>query len=241
MSALIAGITRFTYNTTFSLCVDINQEHRHTCIIVDRNFRKWRDQYEEAVLEVARKEYKDHVNEIKKLSIAMKNGLLLMIGIPESLSNYLSPGECSRKSKSVSSGSKSQPCISEQRLEIFGRLFWSKFSLVSSISKLQSALSPVGDCLVFLNGVFKKRSSYATVRNRHVTIYPCLKVLFEKGEGDLTLIDYSDDVQNIDPFLDFYALEKYLWPKVCSSDTKGVDQTGSSGQSSSDSIQQNIR
>ncbi|GJX53379.1 hypothetical protein Tco_0281748 [Tanacetum coccineum] len=143
--------------------------------------------------------------------------------------------------QSVSSGSKSQPCISEQRLEIFERLFWSKFSLAPSILKLQSALLSVEDFPVFLNGVFKNRSSYATVRNRHATIYPCLKVLFEKEEGELTLIDYSDDVQNVDPFLDFDALEKYLWPKVCLSDTKGDDQTGSNGQSSSDSIQQNIR
>ncbi|GJZ31763.1 retrotransposon protein, putative, ty1-copia subclass, partial [Tanacetum coccineum] len=129
--------------------------------------------------------------------------------------------------QSVSSGSKSQPCISEQRLEIFERLFWSKFSLAPSILKLQSALLSVEDFPVFLNGVFKNRSSYATVRNRHATIYPCLKVLFEKEEGELTLIDYSDDVQNVDPFLDFDAPEKYLWPKVCLSDTKGDDQTGS--------------
>ncbi|PWA53720.1 ubiquitin-protein ligase 4 [Artemisia annua] len=160
-------------------------------------------------------------------------------GITESLFNYLSPGECSRKSKSVSSGSKSQPCISEQRLETFGRLFWSKFSLASFISKLQSALSSVEDFPVFLNGVFKHRSSYATVPNRHATTYPCLKVLFEKGEGESTLIDYSGDAQNVDPFSDFDALEKYLWPKVCSSDNKGVDETGSNGRSSSDTSQQN--
>nr|GEX53621.1 hypothetical protein [Tanacetum cinerariifolium] len=34
--------------------------------------RKWCDQYGETVLEVVRKEYKDHVNEIKNMSIAIK-------------------------------------------------------------------------------------------------------------------------------------------------------------------------
>ncbi|PWA78047.1 hypothetical protein CTI12_AA218820 [Artemisia annua] len=39
---------------------------------LDGNFKKWYDQYGETVLEVVRKEYKDHVNEIKNMSIAIK-------------------------------------------------------------------------------------------------------------------------------------------------------------------------
>ena len=38
---------------------------------IDGNFRKWCDQYGGALLEVVRKEYKDHVNEIKSMSIAI--------------------------------------------------------------------------------------------------------------------------------------------------------------------------
>ncbi|KAI3786106.1 hypothetical protein L1987_45235 [Smallanthus sonchifolius] len=41
---------------------------------------------------------------------------------------------------------------------------------------------------------------------RHCTTYPCLKVLIGKENGELTLFDYSGDVQNVDPFIDFDAI-----------------------------------
>lgn len=167
-------------------------------------------------------------------------------GITESLFDYLSSGECSR-TNSDSNGLKGQPCIAERRLKTFGRLFWSNFSLSEFISKLQSALSSVEDFPVVLNSVSKHRSSYATVPHRHCTTYPCLKVSFEKGEGELTLSDFSGDVQNIDPFSDFDAIEKFLWPKVCSNNDKDtspamkvLDENGSSVQSPSDISRYNV-
>ncbi|KAK9068485.1 hypothetical protein SSX86_012599 [Deinandra increscens subsp. villosa] len=140
-------------------------------------------------------------------------------GITESLFKYLSSGECSRR-VSDSNVSKGQHCIVERRLKTFVRLFWSNFSLSEFISKLQSGLSSVEDYPVVLSSVSKHRNSYATVPYRRCTTYPCLKVLFEKGDGESTLIDYSGDVQNVDPFSDFDAIEKFLWPKVYSESNK---------------------
>ncbi|CAH1441958.1 unnamed protein product [Lactuca virosa] len=124
-------------------------------------------------------------------------------GIADSLVNYLSSGECSR-------------------VDAFGRLFLSctnqpfdYFSLSGFISKLQSALSSVEDFPVVLNNSFKHRNSYATVPRRHSTTYPCLRVLFVKEEGESTLTEYTGDVQTVDPFSDFEAIETFLWPKVC--------------------------
>ncbi|KAI3677127.1 hypothetical protein L1987_86748 [Smallanthus sonchifolius] len=145
-------------------------------------------------------------------------------GITESLFKYLSGGECSRR-VSDSNESKSQHCIAEKRLKTFVRLFWSNFSLSEFISKLQSGLSSVEDFPVVLNSISKHRNSYATVPDRHCTTYPCLKVLFGKEDGELTLIDYTGDVQNVDPFSDFDAIEKFLWPKVFSESNKD-DENG---------------
>lgn len=145
-------------------------------------------------------------------------------GITESLFNYLSNGECSR------------------RFETFGRLFTSKFSLSEFILKLQSALSSVEDFPIVLNNASKMRNSYATVPCKHATTYSCLRVMFEKGEGELTLRDYSGDVQTVDPFSDFDGIEKFLWAKVCSNDNKDkssdmeVCEKGSSSQSVSSSF-----
>nr|XP_043609568.1 E3 ubiquitin-protein ligase UPL4 [Erigeron canadensis]XP_043609569.1 E3 ubiquitin-protein ligase UPL4 [Erigeron canadensis] len=167
-------------------------------------------------------------------------------GITGSLFSYLSSGECSGRN-AVNSGSKIQPCIAERRLETFGRLFWSNFSLSEFILKLQSALSSVEDFPVVLNSVSKQRNSYATVPYKRGTTYPCLKVLFEKEEGELTLSDYSGDVQNVDPFSHFDAIEKFLWPKVCSNNNKDTsppmkvaDEDGSSAQSPSDTSRHNV-
>ncbi|KAI7724831.1 hypothetical protein M8C21_006945 [Ambrosia artemisiifolia] len=146
-------------------------------------------------------------------------------GITESLCNYLSSGECCRR-VSDTNGSKSQLCVAERRLKTFGGLFWSNFSLSEFISKLQSGLSSVEDFPVVVNSVSKHRNSYATVPYRHSTTYPCLKVLFGKEEGESTLTDYSGDVQSVDPLSDFDAIEKFLWPKVCSESNKD-DENGS--------------
>ncbi|KAD3337492.1 hypothetical protein E3N88_33012 [Mikania micrantha] len=141
-------------------------------------------------------------------------------GITESLFKYLSSGECCRR-VSGNDESKSQHCIAERRLKTFVRLFCSNFSSSEFISKLQSGLSSVEDFPVVLNSISKHRNSYATVPYRHCTTYPCLKVVFEKGDGESTLTDYSGDVQNVDPFSDFNAIEKFLWPKVCSDEDDG--------------------
>ncbi|XP_024982786.1 E3 ubiquitin-protein ligase UPL4 isoform X2 [Cynara cardunculus var. scolymus] len=174
-------------------------------------------------------------------------------GIAESLFKYLSSGECLRK-ESDSHGTKTQSCIAERRLEAFWRLFLSStdqpfnnFSLSAFISKLQSALSSVEDFPVMLNNVPKHRNSYTTVPHRRCTTYPCLKLLIVKGEGETTLSDYSGDVQNVDPFSDFDAIERFLWPKVCSNNDKDInlvmkvcDENGSSAQSSSDTSRYNV-
>ncbi|KAI3696775.1 hypothetical protein L6452_29309 [Arctium lappa] len=174
-------------------------------------------------------------------------------GIAESLFKYLSSGGCSRR-KSGSYGTKTQSCNAERRLEAFWRLFlsstdqsFSNFSLSAFISKLQSALSSVEDFPVTLNNAPKHRNSYATVPHRRCTTYPCLKVMFVKGEGETTLSDYSGDVQNVDPFSDFDAIEKFLWPKVFSNNDKDInsgmkvfDENGSSAHSSSDTSQYNV-
>ncbi|KAJ9559067.1 hypothetical protein OSB04_013681 [Centaurea solstitialis] len=167
-------------------------------------------------------------------------------GIAESLFKYLSSGKC---------GTKAQSCIAERRLEAFWRLFLSStdqqpltnFSLSAFISKLQSALSSVEDFPVVLNNAPKNRNSYATVPHRRCITYPCLKVVFVKGEGETSLSDYSGDVQNVDPFSDFDAIERFLWPKVCSNDDKDVnsamkvcDENGSNAQSSSGTSQCNV-
>ncbi|XP_076950087.1 E3 ubiquitin-protein ligase UPL4-like [Bidens hawaiensis] len=141
-------------------------------------------------------------------------------GITESLVNYLSSGQCS------GNGSKSQHCVAERRLKTFGGLFWSNFSLSEFIAKLQSGLSSVEDFPVVVSSVSKHRNSYATVPYRHTTTYPCLKVLFAKEDGELTLVDYSGDVQNVDPLSDVDAIGKFLWPKVCSESNK-EDKNGS--------------
>ncbi|KAL4560548.1 hypothetical protein LXL04_032701 [Taraxacum kok-saghyz] len=146
-------------------------------------------------------------------------------GITDSLVNYLSNGECSR-------------------LESFGRLFLSCtsqpfdfFSLSGFVSKLQSALSSVEDFPVVLNNSFKLRNSYATVPHRRATTYPCLKVLFVKEEAELTLTDYPGEIQNVDPFSDFEAIETFLWPKVSSNNNQDIS---SSAQSPSDKSQHNV-
>lgn len=145
-------------------------------------------------------------------------------GITESLFKYLTSVECCKR-VSDSNGSKSQQCIAERRLKTFVRLFWSNFSLSEFISKLQSGLSSVEDFPVVLNTVSKHRNSYITVPFRRCTTHPCMKVLFGKEDGESTLIDYSEDVQNVDPFSDFDAIEKFLWPKVCSQSNKD-DENG---------------
>ncbi|KAI3512096.1 hypothetical protein L1887_19286 [Cichorium endivia] len=146
-------------------------------------------------------------------------------GITDSLVGYLSSGECSR-------------------LEAFGRLFLSctnqpfdYFSLSGFISKLQSALSSVEGFPVVLNNSFKHRNSYATVPHRRCTTYPCLKVLFVKEEGESTLTDYPGDIQNVDPFSDFEAIETFLWPKVSSNNNKDISP---SAQSPSDKSQHEV-
>ncbi|KAJ0503251.1 putative HECT domain, armadillo-like helical, HECT, E3 ligase catalytic domain-containing protein [Helianthus annuus] len=146
-------------------------------------------------------------------------------GITDALFNYLSSGECSRRI-SDGNGSNSQDCVAERRLKTFARLFWSNFSLSEFISKLQSGLSSVEDFPVVVNNVSKHRNSYATVPYRHCTTYPCMKVLFGKEDGELTLVDYSSDVQSVDPLSDFDAIEKFLWPKVCLESNKD-DENGS--------------
>ncbi|XP_071690585.1 E3 ubiquitin-protein ligase UPL4 [Rutidosis leptorrhynchoides] len=152
-------------------------------------------------------------------------------GITESLVKYLSSGECSRTCSDL----KGQPCIAERRLKTFGRLFWSNFSLSEFISKLQSGLSSVEDFPLVLNSVSKHKSSYATLPHRRCTMYPCLKVSFEKEEGELTISDYSGDVQNVDPFSDFVAIEKFLWPKVCPNNDNENGSSSSVGQTSAES------
>ncbi|KAI3737856.1 hypothetical protein L2E82_27870 [Cichorium intybus] len=95
-------------------------------------------------------------------------------------------------------------------------------------SKLQSALSSVERFPVVLNNSFKHRNSYVTVRHRRCTTYPCLKVLFVKEEGDSPLTDYPGDIQNVDPFSDFEAIETFLWPKVSSNNNKDISPSAQS-------------
>lgn len=66
----------------------------------------------------------------------------------------------------------------------------------------------------------KPRNFYATVPYGRCTSYPCLKVQFERENGEISLRDYSEDIVNVDLFFTLDAIEGYLWPRACNIDPK---------------------
>lgn len=144
-------------------------------------------------------------------------------GIVKSLLNYLFNGKYA-VDKAENQGLY-QMHVTEKRFEVLGKLLvyisetpFENSILTTLIRRLQSALSSMETFPVILSQGTKLRNSYATVPYGHVTSYPCLKVLFVKGEGE-NLSDYFKDVVNVDPFSTMDAIDKYLWPKVSSKRT----------------------
>ncbi|KAA8516515.1 hypothetical protein F0562_016979 [Nyssa sinensis] len=149
-------------------------------------------------------------------------------GIVKSLVNYLSNGQYLRK-KAELTGAFSHHYFIEKRFEVFGILHLSSsdpslenFPLSVLIQKLHSALSSVENFPVILSHTSKIRSSYATVPYGRCTSYPCLKVQFVRGEGEISLCDFSEDVHMVDPFSSLDAVEGYLWPKVSTNKTERI-------------------
>ncbi|XP_073151453.1 E3 ubiquitin-protein ligase UPL4 [Henckelia pumila] len=150
---------------------------------------------------------------------------LVESGIIKALVNYLSNGmhHVGKETNDMAN----QCYRTEKRFEVFGRLLLSctdpafeKFSLLTIVRRLQSALSSVENFPVVLNHASKLRNSYATVPYGRCTSYPCFKVQFEREKGEISLREYSEDIVNVDPFLPLDAIEGYLRPRVCNIDPK---------------------
>ncbi|MCE3052106.1 E3 ubiquitin-protein ligase upl4 [Datura stramonium] len=141
-------------------------------------------------------------------------------GVVKSLVNYLSNGQYLGQ-KVDGDDSVNQLYIVEKRFELFGRLLLynsvpplEDSAFLALIRRLHSALCSVENFPVILSHGSKPRNSYATIPYGHCTTYPCLKVQFVKGEGESSLVDYTQSVVNVDPFSPLETIEGYLWPKV---------------------------
>ncbi|XP_075510126.1 E3 ubiquitin-protein ligase UPL4 isoform X1 [Primulina tabacum] len=150
---------------------------------------------------------------------------LVESGVIKALVNYVSNGVHPVGEETYDTAN--QCYDAGKRFEVFGRLLLScsdpaleKFSLLTIVRRLQSALSSVENFPVILNHASKLRNSYATVPYGRCTSYPCLKVQFEREKEEISLRDYSEDIVNVDPFLPLDAIEGYLWPRVCNIDPK---------------------
>ncbi|KAJ9181624.1 hypothetical protein P3X46_009736 [Hevea brasiliensis] len=140
-------------------------------------------------------------------------------GIVKSLVNYISNGQYLREKVNFHGSSDHYYHIGK-RFEVFARLFSSYSSLDEEspvsllIRKLQSALSSLENFPVILSHSSKQRNWFATVPNGRCMPHPCLRVRFVRGEGEMCLCDYSDDVVTVDPFSSLDSIEGFLLPKV---------------------------
>lgn len=154
-------------------------------------------------------------------------------GIVKSLLNYLSNGLYGDRKAGVK-GAKSQLYVVEKRFEVLGKLLLSSsdppsvdFPFPALIWRLQSSLASVETFPVILSRSSKPRSSYATVPYGRGTLYPCLKVQFMKGDGEVYPGDYFKDAVNVDPFSTLVAIERYMWSKMSIKKSKQAKSTAS--------------
>ncbi|EXC16279.1 E3 ubiquitin-protein ligase UPL4 [Morus notabilis] len=147
-------------------------------------------------------------------------------GIVKSLVNYLSDGQYLRIQKECCA-EHSNIGVIRKRFEVFARLFLSSsdpesqdLPISTLIQKLQNALSSLETFPVILSNAGKMRNSRATVPSIRCTPYPCLRVRFQRGDGETCLRDYCEDYLSVDSFSSMEALERFLWSKVKRKATK---------------------
>ncbi|XP_010423798.1 PREDICTED: E3 ubiquitin-protein ligase UPL4 isoform X1 [Camelina sativa] len=136
-------------------------------------------------------------------------------GVVKSLADYLSNGLYQRKLSKGDPECDTLPFVGK-RFEVFTRLLWSDGEATPSvlIEKLQNSLSSLENFPIVLSQFLKQRNSFAAIPNGRCTTYPCLRVRFQKAEGETTLRDYSQDFVTVDPLCYFDAVNQYMWPKV---------------------------
>ncbi|XP_052730385.1 E3 ubiquitin-protein ligase UPL4 isoform X3 [Vigna angularis] len=111
--------------------------------------------------------------------------------------------------------------------DLLQRLGIDLFSMLIQVFNSGASLFVCHACLSVMYKIVSSSKSEVLVellKNANISRcsipYPCLKVRFARGEGEIFLSDYTEDFHTVDPFSCMHSIEAYLRPKVSPKSTE---------------------